>query len=574
MFCHSSNIQGSPPIPVLDPPNNASESLRTLYNQLKAYFLMGQRGGVNNTNIKIDGQAKQRPSMELPLVGQAIPVTRKRDRRELQMSGGDQQGVKPKRERLEGPPASAGSDFEPSFFARPDLPQQTLQQPQQHQPQGRPDNRRRTSGEGSGSVNSLASHSAIRSGAPQLSNDGVSQQILAPTNAGSSSSANMEMQAFNGGLPQTPMQQQQLQYDGNPNMLPPAAPGSAGQFFPSQNAQASEMSPYTQLQSDGMPQTVQPPPRVSSAASMHSPASTSGPGGGHFRQPSAPLSATQPPGSAQQAQLQAFLHMPQAQPQSVNTQPSQQQQQNQQQQQQLGHRLAVNFETLAQDIMRLQSQLSSARAVQENREIYEKLPLEAKKGLKQRIQDQEGQLDQLRRIYDQAVRAGQLQQQQQLYPQQQQEVDGGVMMSQQTKRRVASGGSPLVQQPPQPLQPIPYQRAPSAAPHVSAQRTRETEQQHQLQHGEDANAVSSPAASHVPSPATTMHNMNQSPQISNRQRPPTRQAMMPPPQQQLALSQSGTIQQAPLGMEHQQAPPGELMMRSLFYLKFSDLCVF
>ena len=504
------------------------------------------------------------------------------------------------------------------------LQQQPLQYPHLQQQQARPHHRRLVSGDvPSGSFSSPGQNQAttLRSSmnvlGQQMSNPGtVSGPGGAVVNAGSPASGM--------GPPLPPLQEEQQQQGHDVSPMPPVfMPGSTGPYAQTQNVSTSTVAQFQQQQQQQQqprptssqkkhasksPHSVQPPLRASSRASMHSPTSAGGPISGqhHYNHP---LAQPQDNAQAQQTQFQPsqqpsnFPQMPQPVSQSIVGQipdlsqsQSQSQAQHhalQQQQQQppppAGHRPSVNFENLAQDIMRLQSQLSSARALIENRDIYDNLPNESKRGLAHRIKEQEGQLDQLRRIYDQAVRAGQMQQQQQQQQQsqQQQSQTSQSMPPQPSQRPLSSiaqsvGSLPQQQQQEhqgqnkaQPLQPIPYQRAPSLALHGSRreQDQQQQQQQQQYQHNNGPiNAASSPASIRAPSPVASVHSPQSSPHISNapqqqqqqqQQRPSNlREGMMPPPSRQFQPPNSQQqvpfgMQQMPLNMENQQIPSGE-----------------
>lgn len=509
----------------------ASDALKMLYNQLRTYFMMGQTkagpptappaaGAQNAPTLPVQGEGPQTSSTQTPSAT-ATSVIGKRERLSDSQPPSAAGQPQAKKERLDqssrpGSPAK-GPD------AASSVPSQTQQQT-------------------SSAAAAPAAQASPKNASSNPSSRAPTPRILANlsqpnTNSPATLSTNATVSASS--LP-------------NSNQVPPpfSAPASSNTFPQNTQVPAGPYSATTpqhlqqhlqqqqlllqqqqQAVNAGSPQSAYPPAqpqtymgvpaRAPSAASAHSPMGPPPQPSMHnspFRQPSLPPSTPQQTSAfqRQQQQMQSSQH---GQPSNAPT-PAQmagsppgatQQQPPPGGPPQQSGRPQMSLDVLAQDMMRLQSMVQQARYIQNSPEIFSKLPNEAKASLMNRIQEQEAQLEQLKRIYEQYHKAGNAQLQVQT-PTNMQASNAQTSMPQQTQ---FGGASAMASQGSSQGNVSGHLGGPGRPP-------QEGQRQSSATHVQQPGSAASPSMSHA-SPAPSMH---QSPMSAHLSRPPTRQAML------------------------------------------------
>lgn len=590
---------GSLPIPVLEAPVAASDYLKNLYNQLRAYFVMGQKGGFFNKaqppkseNMSPSSSQQQRPPSpskqqrvfsgpqeggpQGPSQDRAASVTGKRDRQQTEQEPqADQQGREPdaKRERIDTASTGQGdTSIQSELNSSPVKNAQTI--PQQQQPNQLPQSAPLP--QYSGQQQQLQQQQNM----PQLPNS-ASSVVPGPSASGPQAKrrkASQDNARSNAGGPPTPRLPNQQQpiarapsaASQRPNSTAPgdASAASASELQQQQpSQQSSTIPPHIQQHMQAVaaanaaqspntsqqqgPQFQQPTQRAPSAMSMQSPMAQPGAGPSqHFRQtsvqPGTPLSGSFGPGGQQmqpqngQSQQQGSIpprppgqqqqNMQQQQPQQSQM-PGQQGQMQPQQQGQQSNGLPENIDMLAQEMMRLQSMMTSARQFRANHDLYGKMPVESRQHLDQKLTEQEHQFNQMRMAYERHMNEQQQQREREHSGQPQQQPNSAMSPPPQHMQALQQQQQRLAMQQPQQQGQRPQQLPMMPPP-----------QQQQLQQAQRQASISSvhhqANMSNAGSPAASMH---ESPALSHASphgmtRPGTSQSMrqgegqmMPPP---------------------------------------------
>lgn len=592
------------PLPIQEPPTTASDTLRTLYNQLRSFFMMAQKSGstlqkpdspnpeilsqqtgpqrndapaVADTQFAAGGTAQPpvpappstapmessvaqplqaqvatQPATSLPAVPpQAQPVTGKRDRAGSEQAI-DSTAPDAKRERLDAavPPTPTKKQTRQTKAAvkAQKNSEETFQPPQP------PSQSQKGQKQPKKTVNQASQDTAgsqtSRAPTPRLAGKRPPSRTGTPA------------QLAGTPLPTTPLPQY-----GTPSQPPHSA------TFPPLNQYASTIPPHIQQHiqqaqtiaqnnaagTPGSNSSLQSPFATPSHTGSVAPSPLSAqvplpaPAGSQAQQA---RFASLPPGTPSQAQ---FFPPNQGQPGPPGYQPHGQQggqafsqgpmpyQQGQAMQQpgqgqmgagppqgQIPRSGAASLDALVHDMLRLQDMLQSGRTARATEEIYNKLPPDARQTLDERIRAQEAQLDQMRRIYDLHMRS-----QAQHQASAQNQLQSGQQPNQPQPGQMPVAG--LLQQQGGPIQPSQMQGFPTHTPQMQplqqqqpgfampngatgqTQRPPSVMSQGHMRTSSLSQVNASPPSMPVaPSPAPSMHSVQQSPVVPFV-RPPTRQ---------------------------------------------------